>query len=60
MEWLSADPTSSNNGQTQIVDVSAPSLEIGEVSGDGIFEEHGLVISGKGCSVMMRIVRRLV
>jgi hypothetical protein len=58
VEWLSADPTSLNNGQTQIVDVTAPSLEISEVTGDGIFEEHGLVISGKGCSIMMRTIRR--
>jgi nucleic acid/nucleotide deaminase of polymorphic system toxin len=58
VEWLSADATSLGNGLTQIVDVTAPSLEIDEVSVDGIFEEHGLVISGKGCSVMMRAVRR--
>ena len=58
MEWLSADATSLNNGQTQIIDVTAPSLEIDEVSTDSIFEEHGLVISGKGYSVIMRTVRR--
>lgn len=52
VEWLSADATSLNNAQ--IIDVTTPSLETDEIYGNGIFTEHGLVMLGKGCSIMMR------
>ncbi|QDS68007.1 hypothetical protein FKW77_009383 [Venturia effusa] len=58
VEWLSADSTALKNRNTQIIDVTAPSLGMNDITCDGILRQHGLILSGKGCSVMMRAVHR--